>query len=203
MHAGPRDCRLVDLEGHGRESIFPTVDRSRTVGWLTTMFPVRLDAVQVDLREALHGGPAAGVVLRRIKDHLREVPHGGIGWSLLRYLNPETVNILQSLPRASISFNYLGRFDERGAAGWRMAAEDAGSSIAAERERDHPIEVVSVIQGGTLLVEWRWWPDAHDRASIADLAELEAKGAAFATLMRPGFALMTAASRRRGQSNAG
>ncbi|WP_315782233.1 non-ribosomal peptide synthetase, partial [Bradyrhizobium sp. SZCCHNR2011] len=167
----PETVSLVDLEGHGRESIFPTVDLSRTVGWFTTMFPVRLDAGQVDLRDALHGGPAAGVVLRRIKDHLRDVPHGGIGWGLLRYLNPETVKILQSLPRASISFNYLGRFDERGAAGWRMAAEDAGSSIAAERERDHLIEVVSVIQGGTLLVEWRWWPDAHDRASIADLAE--------------------------------
>ena len=34
---------LVDLEGHGREEIFPGVDLSRTVGWFTTMFPVALD----------------------------------------------------------------------------------------------------------------------------------------------------------------
>jgi amino acid adenylation domain-containing protein len=34
---------LVDLEGHGREEIFPDVDLSRTVGWLTSIYPVLLD----------------------------------------------------------------------------------------------------------------------------------------------------------------
>ncbi|WP_257168773.1 non-ribosomal peptide synthetase [Bradyrhizobium sp. SRS-191] len=168
---GNETVSLVDLEGHGRESIFPTIDLSRTVGWFTTMFPVRLDVSQIDLTEAIHGGPAAGVVLRRIKDHLRDVPDGGIGWGLLRYLNQDTAKILQDVPRASISFNYLGRFDERGAAGWGAASEDTGPAIAAEREREHLIEAVSVIRGGKLLVEWRWWPEAHDRASIADLAD--------------------------------
>jgi len=75
---------LVDLEGHGREDLFARVDSSRTVGWFTTMFPVRLDAGQLDIKEVKVGGPAAGVALRRIKDHLRTVPHGGIGWGLLR-----------------------------------------------------------------------------------------------------------------------
>ena len=35
---------LVDLEGHGREDLFEDVDLSRTVGWFTTMFPVRSEA---------------------------------------------------------------------------------------------------------------------------------------------------------------
>ncbi|MFL9458777.1 amino acid adenylation domain-containing protein [Tolypothrix bouteillei VB521301_2] len=33
---------LFNLEGHGREDLFEGVDLSRTVGWLTTMFPVVL-----------------------------------------------------------------------------------------------------------------------------------------------------------------
>ena len=33
---------LVDLEGHGREELFDDVDLSRTVGWFTTLYPVRL-----------------------------------------------------------------------------------------------------------------------------------------------------------------
>ena len=34
---------LVDLEGHGREDVFDDADLSRTVGWFTTLFPVRVD----------------------------------------------------------------------------------------------------------------------------------------------------------------
>ncbi|MFC5325943.1 condensation domain-containing protein, partial [Bradyrhizobium oligotrophicum] len=162
---------LVDLEGHGRDDIFESVDLSRTVGWFTTMFPVRLDAGGIDIADVRSGGPAAGTVLRRTKDYLRDVPQDGIGWGLLRHLNEKTAGILQALPRASVSFNYLGRFDQRNAAGWQLALEDPGPVIAPERERDHLLEIVSVIRGDALLIEWRWSPGAHDRASIADLAE--------------------------------
>ena len=39
------DALLVDLEGHGRyeDVLAPRLDLSRTVGWFTTMYPVRLD----------------------------------------------------------------------------------------------------------------------------------------------------------------
>src|SRR5262245_49641699 len=49
---------LLDLEGHGREEVFADVDLSRTVGWFTSQFPVRLDAGGLDLEEALAGGEA-------------------------------------------------------------------------------------------------------------------------------------------------
>ncbi|MEH2621948.1 amino acid adenylation domain-containing protein/non-ribosomal peptide synthase protein (TIGR01720 family) [Bradyrhizobium sp. AZCC 1719] len=162
---------LVDLEGHGREDLFAAVDLSRTIGWFTTMFPVRLDAGRLDLEQVMAGGPAAGAALRRVKEHLRAVPHGGIGWGLLRYLNEQTAEALRSLPRAKISFNYLGRFDEGPDSGWRLAAESSGLTIAPNRGRDHLIEVVALVKDGTLQIQWRWWPAAHDRASIVDLAE--------------------------------
>ncbi len=39
--SGHRQC-LIDVEGHGREEVFPGVDLSRTAGWFTTTFPVLL-----------------------------------------------------------------------------------------------------------------------------------------------------------------
>ena len=34
---------FTNLEGHGRENLFEDVDLSRTVGWFTSIFPVRLE----------------------------------------------------------------------------------------------------------------------------------------------------------------
>ena len=49
-----RWCELddlsIELEGHGREDIFSGADISRTVGWFTTAFPVRLRVDQATTR---------------------------------------------------------------------------------------------------------------------------------------------------------
>ena len=72
---------LIDLEGHGREQqLFEGVDLTRTVGWFTSLFPVRLDAGGLDLEGALRGGAALGEALKRIKEQLRRVPAGGLGY---------------------------------------------------------------------------------------------------------------------------
>src|SRR5207253_6003988 len=73
---------LVDLEGHGREELFPDVDVSRTAGWFTTVHPVLLD---------LSGADGEAGALKAVKEQLRAVPHRGIGYGALRWLAaPET-----------------------------------------------------------------------------------------------------------------
>ncbi|GAA3546971.1 hypothetical protein GCM10022419_028980 [Nonomuraea rosea] len=91
---------LVDIEGHGREALADDADISGTVGWFTTQYPVRLDP----------GGTPADA-LKRIKEQLRALPRSGLGYGLLRYLNPATAPRLAALPAADVRFNYLGRFD--------------------------------------------------------------------------------------------
>jgi hypothetical protein len=68
---------LLDLEGHGRE-VFADVELSRTVGWFTSLFPVRLDAGALDLEDALAGGDALGRALKLIKEQLRALPDNGL-----------------------------------------------------------------------------------------------------------------------------
>jgi amino acid adenylation domain-containing protein/non-ribosomal peptide synthase protein (TIGR01720 family) len=82
----------IVLEGHGREEINDEININRTLGWFTTMYPVRLKIAQ-DI----------GSSLKTIKEILRKIPNKGIGYgALVGYKeNP--------LPR--ISFNYLGQFD--------------------------------------------------------------------------------------------
>ncbi|WP_159393263.1 non-ribosomal peptide synthetase, partial [Streptomyces rimosus] len=101
---------VLDLEGHGREEqVVAGADLSRTVGWFTSLFPVRLDLEGVDVEDAFRGGAAAGVALKRVKEQLRAIPDHGIGYGLLRHLNPETEEALSSAPAPQIGFNYLGR----------------------------------------------------------------------------------------------
>ncbi|RAG85060.1 hypothetical protein DN069_13970 [Streptacidiphilus pinicola] len=102
---------LVKLEGHGREeSVVPGADLSRTLGWFTTMFPARLDLAEVNLDDALAGGPAAGSAVKAVKEQLLRIPDKGLGYGLLRHLNPETADLLAAHPTGQIAFNYLGQF---------------------------------------------------------------------------------------------
>ncbi|OOL27522.1 hypothetical protein GQ85_38185, partial [Rhodococcus rhodochrous] len=104
------DDVLVGLEGHGRETaVAPGADLSHTVGWFTTIHPVRLDLSGVDLPDALRGGDAAGAAIKAVKEQLAAVPDHGIGFGLLRYLNADTAARLRTRPAPQISFNYLGR----------------------------------------------------------------------------------------------
>ncbi|MFD8789155.1 condensation domain-containing protein, partial [Kitasatospora sp. NPDC059599] len=97
---------LIDLESHGRHELTDNLDLSRTIGWFTTTHPVRLHTpLQGDITPH-----TTDTALKHIKEQLRTTPHHGIGYGLLRHLNPETTPQLARLPQPHIAFNYLGRF---------------------------------------------------------------------------------------------
>ncbi|WP_268254079.1 non-ribosomal peptide synthetase, partial [Streptomyces noursei] len=121
---------LIRLEGHGREEhVVPGADLSRTLGWFTSMYPVRLDVDGIDLEEAFAGGPAAGTAVKAVKEQLRTIPDKGIGFGLLRHINPQTAAVLAPYGTGQVGFNYLGRFsaadmpDELRGLGWNQAPE--------------------------------------------------------------------------------
>ncbi len=104
---------LVRLEGHGREEdVVPGADLSRTVGWFTSMYPARVDVHGVDLADALAGGPSAGKAIKLVKEQLRGIPDKGMGFGLLRHLNPDTAAQLADYRPPQLGFNYLGRISD-------------------------------------------------------------------------------------------
>ncbi len=169
---------LIDLEGHGREELFAGVDHSRTVGWFTSLFPVRLDAGELDLEQALKGGAALGQAFKRIKEQLRALPDAGLGYGLLRYLHKEAASDLAVLGSPQIGFNYLGRFGESEATEWGIAPEAEtvlGSSINSELSPAHSLEVNAIAlersDGPQLSVTWAWPSTLLSEQAVRDLAQ--------------------------------
>jgi len=165
---------LLDVEGHGREEIFGDVDLSRTVGWFTSVYPVRLDLGGLDLDEALGGGPALGRALKLIKEQLRALPDNGFGYGLLRHLNNETSARLAGFAPSQLGFNYLGRFAAPVEREWSAAPEPVGLG-GGEMPLAHAIEVNAVTldgaEGPSLTAHWCWAPALVTQAEIDDLAQ--------------------------------
>ncbi|WP_107656873.1 non-ribosomal peptide synthetase [Nocardia suismassiliense] len=151
---------LIRLEGHGRqENIVPGADLSTTVGWFTSMFPVRLTAPATEWDELRTGGPAAGALVKAVKEQLRAVPDKGMGYGMLRYLNPETAEVLQQYSAGQIGFNYLGRFTStdllphrlRGA-GWTPSV-DAGQLITPVDPALESMPAMAVLDVNTIVLD--------------------------------------------------
>ncbi|MGE6738607.1 condensation domain-containing protein, partial [Streptomyces sp. NPDC059900] len=156
---------LVDIEGHGREALAEGVDLSRTVGWFTGVHPVRVAAGDTDLAEAQAGGPAAGALLKAVKEQLQRVPADGLGHGLLRHLNARTAPELAALPVPQIGFNYLGRVPEVAITGepgaWEPAGETGpGGAADPQAPATHALAAGAIIQdtphGPELTLSLAW-----------------------------------------------
>src|SRR5260370_115091 len=96
--------------GPGGEPLGGLADLSRTVGWFTSVHPVRLELGTAHPGQVGAGGPAAGRVLKAVKEQVRAAPGDGLGYGLLRYLNPGTGPVLAGRPAPPIRFNHPRRF---------------------------------------------------------------------------------------------
>jgi mycobactin peptide synthetase MbtF len=170
----------IDVESHGRPQAVSEVDLSRTVGRLTSMHPLRLDLGTSEFGQVRSGGPVAGQLLRRVKEQLRAVPGDGLGYGVLRYLNPDSAATLAGLPVPQIGFSYLGRFaavrlgDELpdwqpGAQG--LLSEDARDALPAA----HVLEAAGLVRdrpsGPELRLTLTWVEGVIGEALARDLGE--------------------------------
>lgn len=161
---------LVNLEGHGREDLFDEVDLSRTVGWFTSIFPVRLELAQenrntTSLRKAL----------QTVKKQLRYIPSRGIGYGVLRYLSrdPQVVSRLQAVPQAEVKFNYLGQFDQVLATSnlFRPAQESSGITRSLEGDRNQLLEINGFVTEERLQLNWIYSKNLHQQKTVEMLAQ--------------------------------
>ncbi|MFE7444998.1 amino acid adenylation domain-containing protein [Streptomyces chartreusis] len=173
---------LLDIEGHGREAL-DGVDLSRTVGWFTSVKPVRLETAGVDLADALAGGPGAGALLKAVKEQARRLPGDGLGFELLRHLNPETASALAELPVPQVGFNYLGRSTAPTGTGvepWQATA-GIGGSVDPATPVKHVIEAGAAVRdtpdGPELTLSLSW------AGEVLDATDAEALGRAWLAML--------------------
>ena len=122
----------IILEGHGREEIDSSIDITRTVGWFTTMYPVRLE-----IKEKL------GDSIKYIKEILRQIPNKGMGYELKQ---------ANQLPR--VSFNYLGQFNKadknEASSAWNITEESSGVSMDSTNKDYNIININGLVLYGKL-----------------------------------------------------
>ncbi|WBH40475.1 Linear gramicidin synthase subunit D [Pseudomonas aeruginosa] len=156
---------LIQLEGHGREELFEDIDLTRTVGWFTSLFPLRLSPVA-----------ELGASIKRIKEQLCAIPHKGLGFGALRYLgSAEDRAALAALPSPRITFNYLGQFDGSFSADssalFRPSADAAGSERDSDAPLDNWLSLNGQVYAGRLGIDWSFSAARFSEASILRLAD--------------------------------
>ncbi|MDF3932682.1 non-ribosomal peptide synthase/polyketide synthase [Pseudomonas citronellolis] len=152
---------LVELEGHGRDAFDDgeALDLSRTLGWFTSLYPLRLR-------------PAAdlGASLKAVKASLRAVPRAGIGFGQLRYLSAAGAALRELLP-PRVTFNYLGQFDQQFAdAIFAPAGESVGRCQPLDAALGNWLVLNGRVFGGRLQLELTYSRAMFDGAAMADLA---------------------------------
>ena len=158
---------LIQLEGHGREDLFDEVDLTRTVGWFTSLFPVRLQPQS-----------EAADSIKSIKEQLRGVPDKGLGYGLLRYLGePAQRELLAGLPAPRITFNYLGQFDRQfdESALFVPAAESGGQAQADDAPLANWLTLESQVYGGQLSLQWGFSREMFADTTVQQLADAYAE----------------------------
>ncbi|MFJ6513261.1 amino acid adenylation domain-containing protein [Streptomyces sp. NPDC091406] len=170
---------LVDLESHGRhEESAPGADLSRTVGWFTTQYPVRLDP----------GTRGVGQDVKGVRDRLAAVPGRGTGYGALYGQVPSG---------AQIAFNYLGRFGADTPDGHWIPAPESDAVHPGPQPvlldghvLDLNASTLDGPDGPVLTVRWTYAADLIDPERIRALADRFT--AALTELVRrrdePGFA---------------
>ncbi|MBR0962440.1 non-ribosomal peptide synthetase, partial [Bradyrhizobium japonicum] len=155
---------VVELEGHGREDIFASVDVSRTIGWFTTAFPVRLPG----------GSGDDAALIKSVKEELRAVPNRGLGYGVLRHLGTEAQrSALEARPEPRIVFNYLGQFDSSmgESAPFRLAPESSGPMRSDSAPLGRWVSINGQVGDGQLRLSFSYGRRRYRRATIEHLAE--------------------------------
>lgn len=160
---GAAGSLAIELEGHGREPSDPSADVSRTVGWFTCLYPVRLP---LPARAAEEPWPAR---VRAVKQTLRAVPSGGLGFGLLTRL----VRALDDPGEGRrLRFNYVGELDSALGAGelFSLAEEPSGPDSGAGNPPTAPLDVVAMVARGRLRLTVAADGRTHGAEAAAALA---------------------------------
>ncbi|MDZ7356796.1 MAG: amino acid adenylation domain-containing protein [candidate division KSB1 bacterium] len=160
------DRIMIDLEGHGRESLFDDVDLSRTIGWFTVLSPVAFN---------LTGVQSPSDAIQAIKQQLNQIPQRGIGFGLLKYLTQQMDGLIaiKSMPQPEIIFNYFGQMSSpnSGLDSFEPAEEIAGFDRSPENLRSHILEINGSVNQGRLYLGWTYSENLHRQETIERMAD--------------------------------
>jgi mycobactin peptide synthetase MbtF len=149
---------LLALETHGRaDGIIGDTDTSDTVGLLTAIYPLRMDAT----------------------GSIDAMPGDGIDFGLLRYLRPDTARRLRAYADPQVLLNFLGRVHV-GTGGELSPDRALLARVSPRPEPDlavrHELTILAAVIGEAdkpvLGTQWRTLPDILSAEDVATLQSM-------------------------------
>lgn len=138
---GYKEC-IVMMEGHGRN--LQEMDVSRTVGWFTAIYPVLLTVQEETI----------GRQITAVKEQIRKVPAGGIGYGVLKYLYPGLLP--GNKQQAAVRFNYLGELGEFDNDLFRYESVDTGMDSSPDNHLSAGLDILCMVVAGKLQTSFQF-----------------------------------------------
>ena len=160
----------VALEGHGRAELGEDLDLSETVGWFTSLYPLFLSTPDY---VAEHHHESLAALIKTVKEQLRQIPQQGLGFGLLRHLDPRPLVAVGEEQTPALLFNYLGNFTRSGADDslFPLQNQDTGADIGANFVREYLLDVTGAVVDGNLEFTISYNSRRHDVQSIQAFGE--------------------------------
>ncbi|MBQ4845033.1 non-ribosomal peptide synthetase [Pseudoalteromonas sp. MMG005] len=154
---------VVLLEGHGRELLNNSLDSTRTVGWLTAMYPLRLFSNTNNLAD----------VICNVKEQLAFTAGRASQFGALRYAHPDEAmrESLEIKTKNQVFFNYLGQldtvFDTAGVIG--DATESAGVLHAQQNHAYYGLQITAAVVNEQLSFTFEYDKTRITEQTVANL----------------------------------
>lgn len=137
------DRASISVEGHGRPAGIDGIDLTSTTGWFTAQYPIPVERQSTD------------AAIKSVKDTMRSIPNGGIGFGVLRDLLRDPA--IRSLATPAVNLNYVGRgIQSTGKGIFRWIDGDPSGSRHHDARLAFPIEVIASINEGQLHLDCRY-----------------------------------------------
>ncbi|MGB5928659.1 MAG: amino acid adenylation domain-containing protein [Cyclobacteriaceae bacterium] len=141
---------VIDIESHGRDLMPDDINVSRTIGWFTSICPVRLNGSCEDIT----------TLIKNVKETIRKVPNRGLDYLLTEYASSDEF-------RAPICFNYLGQFDTDIASdNFEVVNDFHGYQKAQDDVPEYEWEVSGLINQGKLTITLTYGSKNYNRSTV-------------------------------------
>jgi non-ribosomal peptide synthase protein (TIGR01720 family) len=139
-----RSALWINLESTGRDAELAEMlhcDLTRTVGWLTALYPILMNRQ-----------PTLKHTIQHAHEILKNIPMGGIGYSLAKQANHPKI---AHLPTPQILFNFFGKVEkDLLTSGILQPCEESFGPIwDPQNERPYLLETNALISQGKLQME--------------------------------------------------
>lgn len=153
-----QDTFVIEFENHGRH--LEDIDVSRTAGWFTAMYPVRIMLPEAPI----------SAQIKSIKEQIKHVPNKGIGYGVRKYFGAAEQSLHGGM--AEIRFNYLGEFDrELNNSLYSFSNLPIGRETAGENHMTAKLELNCMIISGEFNLEVIFNQKAHKASTIHHFAD--------------------------------